>query len=364
MVLWGGNVLATNKERLLDVQNLETQFRTEEGILRAVDRVSFHLNKGETLGIVGESGCGKSITAKSLMNLVPQPRGKIVGGKIMYYGRSEPMDIASYHHNSSEMRTIRGNEISMIFQEPMTSLNPVFTVGNQLMEAVMLHQKVGKREAKQRAIEMLAKVGISTPEKRIDRFPHEFSGGMRQRAMIAMALSCNPHLLIADEPTTALDVTVEAQILNLMLDLQDEMGMAIIMITHDLGVIAGIATRVVVMYAGWVVEMATTEDIFYSPKHPYTKALLQSIPKIGNRERLLSIPGTVPDLNNLERGWCYFAPRCPHAMDICRQKEPPLIDDNGGHAVKCWLWDKEFVGQQNDEHPAEEQAKTAEEQTQ
>jgi len=331
-------------DRLLDVVDLSTHFRTEEGILRAVDRVSFHLDQGETLGIVGESGCGKSITAKSVMNLVPQPRGSIVGGKVLYHGNNGTVDITSYHHQSREMRKIRGNEISMIFQEPMTSLNPVFTIGDQLMEAIMLHQRLGRAQARQRAAEMLARVKISNPEQRLDRYPHEFSGGMRQRAMIAMALSCNPQILIADEPTTALDVTVEAQILNLMQDLQDEMGMAIIMITHDLGVIAGMADRVLVMYAGWGVERATTEQVFYTPKHPYATALLQSIPKIGVRKRLTSIPGSVPDLNNVEGGWCYFAPRCAEAMDICRQKEPPTFDDDEGHTVKCWLWDKQQTG--------------------
>ena len=322
---------------LLEVSDLSTHFRTEEGTVRAVDRVTFHLNRGETLGIVGESGCGKSITARSIMNLVPQPRGSIVGGTIMYYGTKPPTNIPSHDHQSAQMRRIRGNEISMIFQEPMSSLNPVYTIGNQIMEAIRLHQGLGRKQSRERAIEMLAKVGISSPESRIDRYPHQFSGGMRQRAMIAMALSCDPQLLIADEPTTALDVTVEAQILNLMKDLQDEFGMAIIMITHDMGVIAGFATRVVVMYAGWVVETARTEDIFYSPSHPYTEMLLQSVPKIGRRQRLISIPGTVPDLTNLETNRCHFASRCPHAMPVCTRKEPPLIDLGDGHSVKCWL---------------------------
>ena len=283
-------------ELLLDVQNLSTHFNTEEGIVRAVDRVSFQVYKGQTLGIVGESGCGKSVTAKSIMQIVPKPNGSIVEGKILYYRETDVVDIAALHYQSQEMRELRGNEISMIFQEPKTSVKPVYTIGDQIMEAIQLHQKLDKQAAREKAVEMLAKVGIPSPSERIDRYPHEFSGGMRQRVMIAMALSCNPKLLIADEPTTALDVTVEAQIINLMQDLQDEMGMSIIMITHDLGVIAGIADRVLVMYAGWVVEEGSTEEIFYSAKHPYTQALLQSVPRIGRRGRLNSIKGTVPDL--------------------------------------------------------------------
>ena len=325
-------------ELLLDVQNLSTHFNTEEGIVRAVDRVSFQVYKGQTLGIVGESGCGKSVTAKSIMQIVPKPNGSIVEGKILYYRETDVVDIAALHYQRQEMRELRGNEISMIFQEPMTSLNPVYTIGDQIMEAIQLHQKLDKQAAREKAVEMLAKVGIPSPSERIDRYPHEFSGGMRQRVMIAMALSCNPKLLIADEPTTALDVTVEAQIINLMQDLQDEMGMSIIMITHDLGVIAGIADRVLVMYAGWVVEEGSTEEIFYSAKHPYTQALLQSVPRIGRRGRLNSIKGTVPDLINLPRGWCYFAPRCSHVMDICLENEPPMCVLVNGRRVKCWLY--------------------------
>lgn len=336
----GGSRL-TRGELLLDVQNLSTHFKTEEGILRAVDRVSFQVHRGETLGIVGESGCGKSVTAKSIMQIVPKPNGSIVGGKILYHREDEIIDIATLHYQSQQMRELRGNEISMIFQEPMTSLNPVYTIGDQIMEAIQLHQKLDKKAAREKTIEVLGKVGIPSPQDRVDRYPHEFSGGMRQRAMIAMALSCNPRLLIADEPTTALDVTVEAQIINLMQDLQTEMGMSIIMITHDLGVIAGIADRVLVMYAGWVVEAGNTEEIFYDPQHPYTRALLQSIPKIGSKTRLESIKGSVPDLNNLAQGWCYFAPRCAEAMDICVEKEPPISSREDGHTVKCWLCQEE-----------------------
>ncbi|NLY51519.1 MAG: ABC transporter ATP-binding protein [Firmicutes bacterium] len=325
-------------ELLLDVQNLSTHFNTEEGIVRAVDRVSFQVYKGQTLGIVGESGCGKSVTAKSIMQIVPKPNGRIVEGKILYHREDGVVDIATLHYQSQEMRELRGNEISMIFQEPMTSLNPVYTIGDQIMEAIQLHQKLDKQAAREKTIEMLAKVGIPSPRERIDRYPHEFSGGMRQRVMIAMALSCSPKLLIADEPTTALDVTVEAQIINLMQDLQDEMGMSIIMITHDLGVIAGIADRVLVMYAGWVVEEGSTEEIFYSAKHPYTQALLQSVPRIGRTGRLNSIKGTVPDLINLPQGWCYFAPRCSHVMDICLENEPPMCALVNGRRVKCWLY--------------------------
>jgi len=335
-VAWGEQELAQGK-LLLDVQNLSTHFKTEEGIVRAVDRVSFQVFRGQTLGVVGESGCGKSVTAKSILQIVPKPNGSIVGGRILYYREDEVIDIAALHHQSHQMRELRGNEISMIFQEPMTSLNPVYTIGAQIMEAIQLHQKLDKRAAREKAIEMLAKVGIPSPQDRVDRYPHEFSGGMRQRVMIAMALSCNPKLLIADEPTTALDVTVEAQIINLMQDLQEEMGMSIMMITHALGVIAGIADRVLVMYAGWVVEEGSTEEIFYSPKHPYTEALLESVPRIGCRGRLSSIKGTVPDLTNLPQGWCYFAPRCSYVMDICWEEEPPMHFLDTGQRVKCWL---------------------------
>lgn len=326
-------------DTLLKVEDLHTYITTEAGLVKAVNGVSFEVKKEEVLGVVGESGCGKSMTALSIMQLLPRPHGKIHAGKILFRNRAgEVIDLAQQDPTGSVMRQIRGNEIAMIFQEPMTSLNPVYTVGYQIVEAIMLHQKVTEKQAWKMAEEMLGRVGIPSPKQRVREYPHQMSGGMRQRAMIAMALSCNPKLLIADEPTTALDVTVEAQIINLMQDLQDEMGMSIIMITHDLGVIAGIADRVLVMYAGWVVEEGSTEEIFYSAKHPYTQALLQSVPRIGRRGRLNSIKGTVPDLINLPRGWCYFAPRCSHVMDICLENEPPMCVLVNGRRVKCWLY--------------------------
>lgn len=328
---------------LLEVNGLKTYFHTEEGVVKAVDDVSFNLKRGETLGVVGESGCGKSITSLSIMQLVPRPKGKIESGLIEYYGNDEtekPISILSLGPQSPEMRAIRGNEIAMIFQEPMTSLNPLYTIGNQIIEAVLLHQDVDKSAAREKAIEMLRLVGISAPEKRVDEYPHELSGGMRQRAMIAMALSCNPSLLIADEPTTALDVTIEAQILRLMKELQNELGMSIMIITHDLGVIGEMADRVIVMYAGKIVEKATTDDIFYNPKHPYTKGLLNSIPRIGRKKRLVPIQGTVPSLYQLPKG-CYFQPRCPEAKEICKRQEPPTLELGEEHSVKCWLFAEE-----------------------
>ena len=325
-------------KKLLEVTNLQTYFHTEEGVVKAVDDVSFYINKGETLGIVGESGCGKSITSLSIIQLVPKPRGKIEGGKIKYYKDSEnPIDITSLDPHGNKIRSIRGNEIAMIFQEPMTSLNPVYTVGEQIMEAVRLHQGANKEEARERAIEMLQLVGISAPKQRVDSYPHELSGGMRQRVMIAMALSCNPSLLIADEPTTALDVTIEAQILDLMQELQNEFNMAIMFITHDLEVIGEMSDRVNVMYAGKIVEKANIDDIFYNNKHPYTQGLLKSIPQIGKKKRLIPIEGSVPSLGNLPDG-CYFAPRCPHAMEICQQKEPPAFQIGPERDAKCWLY--------------------------
>ncbi|MFW6029925.1 MAG: ABC transporter ATP-binding protein [Halanaerobiales bacterium] len=327
-----------NKNLLLEVNNLKTYFETEAGLIRAVDDISFHVKRGETLGIVGESGCGKSMASRSIIQLVPQPKGKIVGGSIKYYkDNSEVIDITSLNPRSKEMRTIRGNEISMIFQEPMTSLNPVYTIGEQIMESVVLHQKVGKKEARERAIDMLNRVGISAPEQRVDEYPHQLSGGMRQRAMIAISLSCSPKFLIADEPTTALDVTIEAQILKLLRDLQSEIGMSILVITHDLGVICEMANRVVVMYTGKIVESASTEEIFYNPKHPYTVGLLKSIPKIGRKERLIPIDGSVPNLLHLPNG-CYFAPRCSKAKEICWQEEPPNVKIDDNHSCKCWLY--------------------------
>lgn len=317
-------------EQLLTVRNLKTYYYTQDGISRAVDGVDFSVDRGKTLGIVGESGCGKSQSVLSVMGLIPNPPGKIVEGEIIFEGN----DLTKA--SEAEMRHIRGNEISMIFQEPMTSLNPVFTVGDQITEAIILHQKLTKKEARDKAIEMLRLVGIPAAEKRIDEFPHQMSGGMRQRVMIAMALSCNPKLLIADEPTTALDVTIQAQILDIMKKLQSEIGMAITLITHDLGVIAEVVEKVVVMYAGKVVEEAQVGDLFARPSHPYTEGLLGSIPKIdGKAERLKVIPGVVPNAMNMPAG-CRFHPRCEYVMDVCKEKEPPVKTIGEGHFVRCW----------------------------
>jgi len=314
---------------LLSVRNLKTYFQTEDGEVPAVDGVSFDLEAGETLGIVGESGCGKSVTSLSIMRLIPSPPGRIAGGEIIFDGE----DLLK--KTPAEMRKIRGNEISMIFQEPMTSLNPVFTIGDQIMEAIILHQKLSKKEARERAIEMLRLVGIPSPEQRVDEYPHQLSGGMRQRVMIAMALSCNPRLLIADEPTTALDVTIQAQILELLQRLQEEFGMAIIMITHDLGVVAGMVDRVIVMYAGKVVEEAPVRELFRNPLHPYTIGLLGSIPKLHQaQERLQTIEGVVPSPFNMPRG-CRFHPRCPYARPACEEAQPPLMELAPGHFAAC-----------------------------
>ncbi len=319
-----------SKELLLQLDDLKTYFYTEDGVVKAVDGVTFEIYKGETLGVVGESGCGKSVTSLSIMRLIPNPPGKIEGGHIWFEGE----DLVS--KSGSEMRKIRGNDISMIFQEPMTSLNPVFTVGDQIAEAIILHQKVSKKEAIEKAIEMLRKVGIPSPEKRVYEYPHQLSGGMRQRVMIAMALSCNPKLLIADEPTTALDVTIQAQILELMKELKDEFNTAIMMITHDLGVVAEVCDRVAVMYAGKVVEYSDVKTIFGRPQHPYTWGLLKSIPKLeGNPERLMTIEGVVPNPLYLPEG-CKFHPRCRFATDKCRESEPEIEDLKPGHSVRCW----------------------------
>ncbi len=325
------------EQPLLDIRSLETQFFTDDGLARAVDGVSYSLARGETVGVVGESGCGKSVTALSVLRLIPNPPGRIVGGEIVFEG-TNLLDLSP-----AEMRRIRGNDISMIFQEPMTSLNPVFTIGNQIGEAVRLHQGLSAREATNKAIEMLALVGIPEPTRRVHEYPHQLSGGMRQRAMIAMALSCNPKVLIADEPTTALDVTIEAQILDLMRNLQSELGTAVILITHDLGVVAEMARKVVVMYAGKVVEQAPVHTIFADPNHPYTQGLLNSLPNAelgaasgGNKRRLQEIPGIVPSLLNLPPG-CKFASRCPKAMAVCEEKEPPLEQVGADHLSACWL---------------------------
>ena len=317
-------------EKLLEVRGLKTYFYTEDGVVPAVDGVDFVLNKGETLGIVGESGCGKSVTSLSIMRLIPDPPGKIVEGEILFEGSN------LLEKTEAEMRNIRGNDISMIFQEPMTSLNPVFTIGDQIMEAIILHQRLNKAEARERAIEMLRLVGIPSPERRVDEYPHQLSGGMRQRVMIAMALSCNPRLLIADEPTTALDVTIQAQILDLMAQLREELGTAIMMITHDLGVIAEVVEKVVVMYTGRIVESADTYTIFKDPKHPYTIGLLASIPRLdGDGSRLQAIPGSVPIPGSFPEG-CGFHPRCPFATDLCVKKVPPAFEVGENHHVACW----------------------------
>jgi oligopeptide/dipeptide ABC transporter ATP-binding protein len=315
---------------LLEVRDLKTYFKTEGGLFRAVDGVSFQVRRGRTLGIVGESGCGKSVTSLSIMGLVPQPPGIKAGGEILFEGE----DLLK--KRPAELRRVRGGAISMIFQEPMTSLNPVFTVGDQIVEAISAHLRLGAADARERAIAMLRQVRIPSPERRIDDYPHQMSGGMRQRVMIAMALACGPKLLIADEPTTALDVTIQAQILDLMRTLRDETGTSIILITHDLGVIAELADEVVVMYAGKIVESAPVRQLFADPQHPYTIGLMGSIPKLEEeRTRLSSIEGTVPAPFALPEG-CRFNPRCPFADDRCRREEPPLRTLAEGHAVACW----------------------------
>jgi len=325
-------------DKLVDVKNLKTYFYTEDGVVPAVDGVDFYVNRGETLGIVGESGCGKSVTSLSIMRLIQMPPGKIEPGSEMYFDGESILA-----KSEAEMRKIRGNDISMIFQEPMTSLNPVYTVGDQIAEAIELHQGLNKREAWAKATEMLRLVGIPAPEQRVREYPHQMSGGMRQRVMIAMALSCNPKLLIADEPTTALDVTIQAQILELMKDIKENLGTAIMLITHDLGVIAEMADRVVVMYAGKIVESADVFSLFAKPLHPYTEGLLNSIPVMTaeKKKRLHVIEGVVPNPLNMPVG-CRFNPRCPYATDICREKEPPLEEKVDGRMAACWHTDKIF----------------------
>jgi len=321
-------------EPLLDVRNLHTVFDTPEGRLDAVDRASFRIFPGETLGVVGESGCGKSVTALSILRLVPSPPGRIAGGEILLEGE----DLLKLP--LSEMRHIRGNRISMIFQEPMTSLNPVFTIGSQIAEAITLHRKISAREARERVIESLRLVGIPNPPERVGDYPHQLSGGMRQRVMIAMALSCSPQLLIADEPTTALDVTIQAQILDLIAGLKEKLGMSVLLITHDLGIVAEVAQRVVVMYAGRVVEAGSVIDLFDGPRHPYTVGLLNSLPRLSRgegrrRQRLHTIPGTVPTL--LDRTpQCPFQDRCPRVLEVCRREDPPLEEVAAGHQAACF----------------------------
>jgi len=323
---------------LLEVKNLKTYFYTDEGVVRAVDGISFDIKKGETLGMIGESGCGKSVSALSIMRLISEPPGRIMEGEINFQGenlreKSEP-----------EMRRIRGNETAMVFQEPMTSLNPLFTIGDQIAEAIILHQKVDKREAQFRVIEMLQRVGMPSPERRAHQYPHQLSGGMRQRAMIGMALSCNPDLLIADEPTTALDVTIQAQILELMERFKDELGMALLLITHNLGVIAEVSDRVVLVYAGKTVEYADVEAIFKHPRHPYMMGLLESVPRLDDAsEKLKIIKGVVPTALNLPKG-CRFHPRCEKVMDVCKVKPPRILEVEKNHGVRCWLYDSEGIG--------------------
>ncbi|MBP9484044.1 MAG: ABC transporter ATP-binding protein [Negativicutes bacterium] len=320
-----------SNEATLVVEGLKTSFYTDDGIVRSVDGVDFVVPKGKTLGLVGESGCGKSITALSILQLIPTPPGKIEAGKIIFQGK----DLLTL--SEKELQKIRGNRISMIFQEPMTSLNPVFTVGNQLAEAVKLHQGLDDKAAMNKAIEMLQLVGIPSPDKRVEQYPFELSGGMRQRVMIAMALSCKPDLLIADEPTTALDVTIQAQILDLLKKLQQEMGTSIIMITHDLGVVAETCDQVAVMYAGKIVEYGSADDLLMGPKHPYTEGLLKSSPRIGEaQERLDAIEGFVPSPYAMPPG-CAFAPRCPYKMEICDEAMPNLLDIGDGRLLRCWL---------------------------
>jgi oligopeptide/dipeptide ABC transporter ATP-binding protein len=325
---------------ILEIDDLRTHFFTPVGVIRAVDGVSYRLRAGETLGVVGESGCGKSVTALSVLRLVASPPGRIVGGAIRFAGRNL-LDLTE-----SEMEDIRGNEISMIFQEPMTSLNPLLTVGRQISEAIVLHQGLSPKAAMEKAVAMLRRVSIPEPERRAHAYPHQLSGGMRQRVMIAMALSCNPKVLIADEPTTALDVTIQAQILELMRELQETTGTAIMLITHDMGVVAENADRVVVMYAGRKVEEASARDLFEMPGHPYTRGLLGSIPQLdvaahtdARRNRLNEIKGMVPSLLNLPDG-CTFAPRCEFASDECRAAYPPLAEHRPAHFIACWHADR------------------------
>ncbi len=318
-------------EVLLALSELKTYFFTDAGVVKAVDGVSYEIRKGRTLGVVGESGCGKSVTALSIMRLIPDPPGRIVGGTIRFEGK----DLATLP--LKEMRKIRGKDIGMIFQEPMTSLNPVFTVGFQICEPAVLHLKVSPGEARRLAIDVLAKVGIPDPAKRIDEYPHQMSGGMRQRVMIAMSLICNPKLLIADEPSTALDVTIQAQILDLIRKLQADLGMSVLVITHDLGVVAELSHDVAVMYAGKVAEYADAKTLFADPKHPYTIGLFHARPHLGaHKERLDTIAGEVPNPLEFPQG-CKFHPRCPYAFDRCRVEEPPAFDLGGGHRAACWL---------------------------
>ncbi len=320
---------------ILQIENLSTHFETARGTVRAVDEVNLRLYEGDTLGIAGESGCGKTVLALSVMRLIPRPPGRIVSGRILFEGE----DLLTF--TDEEMRRIRGKRISMIFQEPMTSLNPVFRIGDQVAEVLQLHEGLSSRNAQERAVEMLRLVGIPAPETRARDYPHQMSGGMRQRVMIAMALACRPRLMLADEPTTALDVTIQAQILDLIQNLKREVGTSVILITHDLGVIAEAAQYAAIMYAGWIVEQGPVADIFASALHPYTVGLMSSIPRIGSAHQgggyLNVIPGTVPDLLELPSG-CKFRDRCPRVMPVCAEKVPRLREKTTGHYVRCWLW--------------------------
>ena len=318
---------------LMEVRNLKTEFHTEEGTVYAVNGISYTLNEGETLGVVGESGCGKSVHALSIMGLIPQPPGKITDGEVIFRGR----DLLKLSKN--KMRLVRGAEIAMVFQDPMTSLNPVLTVGRQITEALKLHLGMDNEQARARAAELLTMVGIPSAADRLDDYPHQFSGGMRQRVMIAMGLSCNPQLLIADEPTTALDVTIQAQILDLVRRLRDKIGMAMIWITHDLGIVAGLADTVNVMYAGYIIERGRVKDVYHDPRHPYTLGLLGSLPRLDQKnERLFSIEGSPPDMRYLPKG-CPFAPRCIYRIDKCEENPPlvPAADGSPDHIVACWV---------------------------
>ena len=317
---------------LLEVRDLKTRFFTQDGVVYAVNGIFYTLNEGETLGIVGESGCGKSVSVLSVMRLIPQPPGRIVGGEVLFEGQ----DLLKM--NPNEIRRVRGNRIAMIFQDPMTSLNPVLTIGRQVSEALELHMGMDKAQARRRTIELLEMVGLAQAADRFEDYPHQFSGGMRQRVMIAMALSCNPQILIADEPTTALDVTIQAQIIDLVKRLKDEIGMAVIWITHDLGIIAGLAEKVIVMYAGYIVERAGVKDVYGDPRHPYTIGLLRSLPRLDEvrEERLTSIEGLPPDLIDPQPG-CPFYPRCSYRLDRCRAEMPPLEPVGLDHEIACWV---------------------------
>jgi oligopeptide transport system ATP-binding protein len=323
-----------NNDIILKIEDLKTHFNTDDGIVKAVDGISFDLHRGETLGLVGESGCGKSVSCLSVMKLIPSPPGKIISGKALLGGE----DI--FKLSDEAVRKIRGGRISMIFQDPMTSLNPFLRISTQMIETLRLHQGLGKEAAKSKAVEMLRLVGIPHPGKRVDDYPHQFSGGMRQRVMIAMALSCNPEILIADEPSTALDVTIQAQILEIIKNLTVELGTAVILITHDLGVVAGMCNNICVMYAGRIVERAKVDELYSDPKHPYTQGLIKSVPRLDRpgRQRLFSIDGQPPNLIDLPDA-CAFHPRCEFAMDICRRKYPP-VSAVDGRAVCCWLYEE------------------------